>query len=396
VPLAHPLTHPYHLPLSPLLAAELAAALVLLAAYTWPQGARDSASAAGSASAASWAGTLSRAQIVVRTLAVVLLVLAIAAGRFGADDQLENLAPALVVGALWPLLFVASITFGSIWRWIDPWDGIARPLTRRQLDDPGYHVWPAAVIALAWVWYLGAYPDALDPRSVGTITAAYSIVALAGCLAFGRVRWLSTGEPLGIVLSWTALFPRRRLDLWQPPRGAEALLGVFAGGALFGAIRRSELWGDLNTIEDATLVASAGLLASCSLLAALLVLLARLGERQDARANVARAVVPAVVAIIVAVALDRNRLFTSVQLLPSLVGDPFGRGWDAFGEAGEGLDPAPLGERGLVFTQLGILLIGHFVGALVLARGALRARRAPAAVALTILAGVSVISVTSH
>lgn len=45
------------------------------------------------------------------------------------------------------------------------------------------------------------------------------------------------------------------------------------------------------------------------------------------RAVAARAVVPAVAAIIVAVAMDRNRLSTSVQLLPQLFGDPFGRGW---------------------------------------------------------------------
>jgi hypothetical protein len=94
--------------------------------------------------------------------------------------------------------------------------------------------------------------------------------------------------------------------------------------------------------------------------------------------------------------MDRNRLSTSVQLLPGLVGDPLGRGWDLLGRAGAGLDPAPLGERGLLVAQLGVLLAGHLAGAVVVASSSARAARGPAAVALSILAAASVIAVASH
>jgi hypothetical protein len=171
---------------------------------------------------------------------------------------------------------------------------------------------------------------------------------------------------------------------------------VFAGGVLFGAVRRSELWGGLNTVQEAELVATVGLVVSCAVAVGLLVLMAASAEQLGARAAAAQAGVPAVAAIIVAVAMDRNRLSTSIQLLPQLLGDPFGRGWDLFGHSGSGLDPAPLGTTGLATTQLAILAAGHVAGAVVLARHLERPARGPVALVLAILASASVIALVSH
>jgi hypothetical protein len=378
----HPLGEPYHLPLSPLLAADAAAALVLLVAFTVPAGGRRSAAAGRE----SWRGRLSRPQLVTRSAAVALLALAIAAGRLGVDDELENLAPALVVGAAWPLMTLACLA-GPVWRWVDPWDSLARALSRDDAADEPGHVWPALAPAAAWAWYLGAYDDPLGPRSVGAALALYTLVTVAGCLAFGRTRWLGMAEPFGIVFT-----ARARL---HPPRGMEALLGALVGGVLFGAVRRSELWGDLNATDHPQLVATAGVLAACAFGAGLL-LLVRSSTEQPSRAAVARAAVPATAGVIVAVALDRNRLFTSVQLLPGLIGDPFGRDWDLLGRAGAGLDPDPLGIGGLLLLQLGVLVAGYVAAAVILGRGVRRRARLPAAAGLALLAGLSVIAVASH
>jgi hypothetical protein len=390
LPLAHPPTQPFNFPVSPLVARLAGAAVVLLAAFAWPVG-RPRSAGEREPHLASWAGSLSQPQVVTRVVAVSILALAIAAGRVGADDELENLAPALIVGAPWPLLVLASAVLGPVWRWADPWDAVARPLADSRGQTPG-HVWPAAVVAVPWVWYLSAYSDTLRPRAVGAILAVYTLFTLAGCLAAGRRRWLSTAEPLGILLSWLALLPRRRLADWDPPRGAEALLGALAGGVLFGAVRRSELWGSLNTVRAAGLVAALGLVAFCAASYALLAWMAARAGFRGVRAAAARAAVPAVAAIVVAVAMDRNRLFTSVQLLPGLLGDPFGRGWDLFGRAGAELDPAPLGVTGLLWAQLGVLVAGHVTGAVVLARRVPRRAREPVAVGLAFLAAASVIA----
>jgi hypothetical protein len=392
--LAHPLTETTDLPVSPLVAAIGAAAIVGLAAVWWPTS-HVAAKAGRPERFASWEGPLSPVQVGTRAAAVLLLVVAIAAGRLGAADELDNLAPALLVGAAWPLLIALSAVLGPVWRWVDPWDTIARPLDRRLAGARNLNVLPAALAAMAWTWYLGAFPDPLSPRAVGTVTALYMIATVAGCLALGRATWLACGEVFGLLFSWTARLPRGRLPAWEPPRGAELLLGALAGGLLFGAARRSELWGVLNTVPGATLYATLGLVASCSLGALLLSRLGRWAGRIGAPGSVPRATVPAVAALALAVALERNRLFTSVQLLPGLLGDPFGAGWDPLGPAGASLDPAPLGDGGLLTAQLLVLLAGNLAGVSVLARGVAPPGRRPATAAVAVTAAASALLVAA-
>lgn len=391
----HPITQPYALPVSPFVTGCATAALVLLVALAWP-GARRGARAGALPVLESWRNGLPPLAVIPRLLGVLLLGVAIAAGRLGVNDDLENIAPALVVGVAWPVLVLASVLLGPVWRWTDPWDSTARVLTRGQSGDNAGSVWPAAVLALPWLWYLSAYQYPLAPRSVGLLLAGYSLVTVAGCLAIGRVRWLSTSEPLGIGLSWMALLPRGRLADWDPPRGAAALLGVLAGGTLFTAVRRSEIWASPNSSEQPTLLATLGLLASCAVATSVVWGMGVAAGRRDVQVAAVHAVVPAVAGIIVAVAMDRNRLTTSLQLLPGLLGDPFGLGWDLFGQPGVGLNPAPLGVTGLVATQMAIVTAGHLAGAIALARSVRRAERAPVAVGLSLLCGASAIALASH
>ncbi len=246
------------------------------------------------------------------------------------------------------------------------------------------------------MWYLSATADPLDPRSVGAVLSIYTAVTLAGCLAIGRERWLSRAEPLGIVLSWLALVPRGRLPRWDPPPGAEGLLGVLIGGVAFGAVRRSQQWTGVDAATGAWAYAGLALLGSCLLVTALLVGARAAANRVAGAPGVARAAVPVVAAVVVAVAVGRNRLTSSLQLLPGLVGDPFGRGWDLLGPAVNGLDPAPFGVGGLLALQVGLLVLGHLAGAVVVARGLGRRARMPAVVMLAVLMAVTTATVPSH
>lgn len=400
----HPLTEHSVLPITPLLAASVAIAILLAAALLWPFP-RERTEKADSRREPlhSWQGSLSLGQTFTRALAVFVLLLAIAAGRFGSEQQLDNIAPALVVGAAWPLLVLGSALLGPLWRWIDPWDSIARVLSPNESRGDergapgnsrrGVHL--ALVPALAWGWYLSVYIDALSPRSVGTALGLYTIVTLAGCLAMGRVWWLSRVELFGLLFGWTARFPRGRLTGWSPPRGTELVLGALAGGLLFGAVRQSELWGELNVVPGATLYATIGLLVSAGGMAAMLEALRRLAAAQGAAGSVAAAIVPALAGLAVAFSLARNRLFTSLQLLPSLAADPFGRGWSLFGPSTLGLNPNPLGDRGRVVTQLALLLAGVVIGAVVLARRSVVRGRVPGIAGLLAVLAGGVLAVTA-
>jgi len=341
----------------------------------------------------SWAGRLSPGQMAGRALAIGLVALAVLAGRIGSNNQLRNIAPALVVGAGWPFLVLASTVIGGVWRWLDPWDGLARALGQDERDrdlregpsaPPGVAVWPAVVPAMAWAWYLSAFRHALSPRAVGTALAGYSIVTVAGCLAFGRRQWLSRVEVFGFLFGWFARLPHRRLVSWIVPAGAEAVLGVVAGGLLFGAVRRSSLWGTLNVVPLADLYAAAGVVGASAAMAGLFVLLERWSGRLGAPGSVTSALVPALASMIVAVAMIRSLLSTSIQFLPILASDPFGRGWNLFGTADWAV-PEPLSDGVVALVQATALVAGHFAGALVLTRRGPRSNRLPAALALCAL-----------
>jgi hypothetical protein len=382
--LAHPLTEEGVLPISPLLAAVVAGCVVAACGLYWPT--RRPLAVRPEQGFDSWEGRLTPGQVAGRALSVALVGLAVAAGRLGSERELENLAPALVIGTAWPGLLVLSATLGSAWRWVDPWDGIARLFDaddRPSGAPSGGDVRLAVVPALAWTWYLGVYPDTLSPRSVGLVLGAYVIAMVGGCLAVGRIRWLARVEPFGILFGWVARLPRGLLREWTPPRGVSALLGVLAGGLIFGEIRRTELWGELNVVPGAVLWPTLALIGSAAAGAAVLHLLERWASREEAPGSVPAASVAAIASIAVAVSMARSRLFTSIQLLPTVLADPFGFGWDLLGTAGGTLE-APLDAAPLATVQLVVLLAGHVAGAMVLA-GRRPGSRIPGAAALALL-----------
>jgi hypothetical protein len=145
------------------------------------------------------------------------------------------------------------------------------------------------------------------------------------------------------------------------------------------------VWGRLNAVPLAGLYAAVGVVGACVAVAAMFVFLDRWSGRLGAPGSVAVAAVPAVASVILAVAMARNRLFVSLQLLPILASDPFGRGWNLFGTADWGLVPEPLGDGGRALAQALVLVAGHVAGAVVLARRAPRTARLPATLALCAL-----------
>jgi hypothetical protein len=118
-------------------------------------------------------------------------------------------------------------------------------------------------------------------------------------------------------------------------------------------------------------------------------------RRQIPEQSVIRATVPALAGIIVAVALDRSRLLTSLQLLPRLLFDPLGLGWDPLGASDTAL-AQPLSDSGLLFVQLAALLAGHVAGAIATVRATPQGQRGRATGFLAFLAAVSVIAIVTH
>jgi hypothetical protein len=321
------------------------------------------------------------------------LALCIVAGRLGIESQLDNIAPALVIGLLWPLVPLLCVVVGDVWARVDPYDSLARVT----VPDPAGEetaaippsVYPAVAVAVAWTWYLGAWRSPLEPRSVGSALAVYTIVVVAGCLWVGRRQCLARLELFGLLCGWTGRMTKGGLGSWAPPKGADLALGSLIGGLLFYELRSSGLWGELNISSQALLWATLGVLACCLVGAAVV----RAGGVTAGSVDSAAAVaVPLALGVILALAMSRNRLFTSLQLIPGLVADPLGSNWIHDGPDLADLDPEPLGHTGLVLAQGGVLLIGACWAAAVARR---RTTRTLPLVALACLVfGVGVVAVT--
>jgi len=395
--LAHPLTEPGGLPVPPAVVATVALC-ALAAIWRVPVSLGPSGGAtAYEAVTGPREDRLAPAMLATRALGVVLLVVAIAAGRFGSDRELENLAPVLVVGAGWPLLILVSALFGDVWRWLDPFDTLARLIAPAGGADapPGDVRW-AIPVALAWTGYLSLPLQPLAPRTVGGLLALYTIATLAGCLAVGRRRWLARGELFGVTASLVSRLKRHRLQPQALPRGAGTLLAVLAGGLLFDLLLISDLWPSFLFGRFTLLWLVLGLLG-CAALAAGVV---RLAEGRAAKVGApglaAVAAVPVAVGVVLAAALARNRLLTSVQVLVSRVSDPFGFGWNLFGTADVGLVGRPLSVAKLVSLQVAVLVLGGIVGIVVARRRTDdRRRQGPAVAVACVLCGAGILVVTA-
>jgi hypothetical protein len=401
--LAHPLTEVGRLEVPPLAAAVTAMVVVAAVARFWPA---DRVRAGGQAvdsdtgwPAHSWFGALGPAHWVTRALGVLLLLLAAIAGRVGSESEIHNLAPALVVGAGWPLLITGSLLVGAIWRWVDPWDASARFLGRDAEQDPVADATWAVVPAAALAWYVGALPNPYSPRAIGFGLAAYTLVTVGGCLVLGRARWLSRAEVFGLMFTWAALVRGRRARAWRPPRNAEIVLGVVAGGLVFSVIRRSALWGGIAVRPRAVFFSTLAVMVLAGGFALLLWWLERRGRRDGVAGSVPVAVMPAVVSLVLALAMYSNVLFTSISLIPELLADPLGLGWrllpfdlPLFSLCGTGESSCVA----LVAVQSGVLLAGGILGGIVLAHRVPRpAARQPGMAALCLVVAGGVVAVAA-
>lgn len=391
--LAHPEFAPREVPVPPVLVALVVFGLVILAARSGRRRARAAGPITDPAPAEPLLERLTPAGVILRILGLGLLTLGVVAGAIGSDDQLDNIAPVLLVGFGWPALLVLEVLVGGVFARLNPWDTLARLLAPLGAGEGEltHDVRPAVVAATAWIWYLTVPLEALDPVIVATAFGAYTLYTVAGCLAFGRVRWLTSAEVFTLLFGWISRARRGHLAGWDPPPGARAVIAVLAGGLLAGQLRDTHLYDPLRTVTFSWLWHTVAL----AVVAALVYLLLRAADRRPEASTATAAAVWVVVGLALALALARNRVLTSAQFLPALMSDPLGRGWDLFGTGGPvRFDASPLTETGRVLTQVGLVAVGALAAARVVAHrfaGEVGARTTPAT-AIAFLAWVAVLA----
>jgi hypothetical protein len=357
--LAHPTSDPLRLPIETWSLAAVSVMLVIAAAALTPRGNKAPEPRATYEPRTPFDWTL-------RVVGAGVLLGSIVVARIGSPFELENPSSVLLAAFLWPAFALFCFVWASLWDRVDPFDTLARIFEPNEPTDreSPHDVRLAAVFALAWTWYLSVYTQPLKPESFGLFLGAYLILMLAGSLAIGRRSWLRRAEAFGAFYR-TVGASRRVAREAALPRGGNLFFGVTIGGVLFGVLRLTTAWGDLNISPQATLWSTIGLIVCCGVVVTALELVERFGS--NARA-VLLAAAPFAAGVVLAVGLLRNRLFVTAQILPSLLLDPMDSGLDPLGWSDPLIDPNPLGTTGLVMAQIAILTVGAIAGAVIARR----------------------------
>lgn len=337
-------------------------------------------------------------RIVLGLISVTLLVVVVAAAYAGNRSVTGNIAPTAVFIIFWLGLVPLSLLLGHVWAVLSPLravaDGVAwlaRPVRWETIPYPErLGRWPAAALLFAFVTMELVYPDASDPRAVGTAIVIYSVITWTGMLLFGRRTWLENGEAFHVYYGLFARMapfamrgegesrelvvrpPLVGLATFRPGPGMVAMVAVMLGSVGFDSITRASAWQDLEAgtltsdasripVRLAVLTAAVGFVAIAYLIAI----------RFAAAATKARMpLVPLFIASLVPIALVYSvahyisTLIGQGQYAIPLVSDPFGRGWDLFGTAAYTPNLVPLAPETLWYIQVVVLVAGHVVGLL--------------------------------
>jgi hypothetical protein len=350
----------------------------------------------------------------LRTAAVVMLGITIVAGLIGTRDPGHNISLAI----FWQFFLLgwsyATAIIGDAFAFLNPWAVIVACLARRGVIatrpryayPAGLGYWPATAAYLILIWLeLFTLPA---PRMLATLLCAYTLVNVAGSHYYGKEAWFRYGELFSVLFRVIGLLAPVAYRPAHDGRGYEVRLRrPFAGvleeradrmslvlfvlfmlaSTTYDGIHQTVFWMGLYWnhllawIHPAWSgdIASAGsfekgfaIFQRVGLMAFPLFYLALyLGVLGIARAMTRttlslRTLALAFIFAIVPIALVYNMahyytlLCTQIVVLPYLLTDPLGYGWDIFrlGHLGE---PPLLNMAAIWHTEVALILGGHVV-----------------------------------
>jgi hypothetical protein len=350
----------------------------------------------------------------LRALSAGIFLVVLAAGLFGNQDPLRNLAPAFVWIAWWIGFTYLSAIAGDLWALLNPWNTFAvwaealarkvRPAAAGGLGRtlaPGVGVWPAVLLLLAFAWLEIVWAGNEIPFNIAVLALGYSAFTWCGMFVFGREAWLRSGEVFAVyfgLLARLALTEVRTSGAAAPaplewnlrPPGAGLLdarsastssaffVIVMLASVTFDGVRETPLWAGLlarmsqpgEPVSDLlwSALATAGLLLGPCLFAlvvlgasAWMARLARGDARPASAGELVRLFVPTLLPIAFAyhVAHYLSYLLVAGQVVIPLASDPFGRGWDLFGTAHYRVVVDFVGARFAWYTSVVVIVLGH-------------------------------------
>jgi len=325
--------------------------------------------------------------------ALVLHVVAVWAGLFGANDTGHNLLPVALYVTVWVGMQLLNGVVGDLWRLLSPIntlarlaEGVARALGRAPSDAPqrlGH--WPAALGLFVFLFYELAHPTGSEPRTLGRLLLAHSLVTVVLGVKWGAA-WVADNEPFAVLFSLLAgmavFFTRDRQLRLRPPMtglarvsagsGTLAALLIVLGGTTYDGFSESQAGRDLlgaSSGWSGAAISTLGLLASIGIVAALfgigiwwMTRVTHLGM-PEASAAFTPSLIPIVFGY--AIAHYARLLIDEIQTFWFLLSDPGGLGWNLFGGADNAINFNVISPTTVAWLQVVAIVVGHIGAVLV-------------------------------
>lgn len=341
-----------------------------------------------------------------RVLSVLLFVVALLAGFFGAQDPYRNVIVTLVWVAWWVGFAFACALIGNLWRPLNPIASLfawAERAMRGRLSlgirYPAWlGVWPAVVLFFCFAWAELIWRDKDVPLYLARAVLAYSMLAWAGMLVFGRETWLERGEAFSLAFGILGRFgpvDTRASALRFPGAGLAEMTRVPFSFVVFVLLMLATVTFD-GFLETPLHQELATKVQSSPTLARFLFRLSEFGVDEEAAIStvalvafpllflaaywlaswamvaltgkgsvmaVACAFVLTLVPIAVAYHLSHyfSLLVTAGQFIIPLASDPFGYGWNLFGTAGYKVNLAIASPYVFWYGAVTLVVVGHVI-----------------------------------
>jgi hypothetical protein len=304
------------------------------------------------------------------------------------DSTRPTIAPVLVWVLFWLVVPFAGVVIGDWYSDLNPWRSLGRRLGvgrgERVWVLDRFGIWPTVALFFAFVWLELVAPDSGDQVLLGTAALAYSIF-LVGMMAYaGREtglavfdlftpynRLISSISPLGRRddgrLLWRGWL--RALPVIPEWRGLPAFVVVAIGTVSYDGASATRYARDLVGDVGQTTPGATALLAGSVLTIGLAywvasAVAARMvgGQWTASRVAVrfAHTLVP--IALAYAVAHYMTLIIFEGQQLIAAASDPFGLGWDLFGNADRTIDFFITTSEPVWYAQVAVIVTGHVLG----------------------------------
>lgn len=327
---------------------------------------------------------------IVGAVGVVGLAIVIASGIVGTNNSARNPASVLVWVGFWLVVPFASVLFGNLYRFLNPWRRVSEWLGVGSHDpvSPDLGVWIAGGLFFAFTWFELVFPDSGEPRTVAALAIGYTLIMFFSIDRMGRSRALETVDAFTVYNGlFSAISPftttpdgkpavrgwLRGLPTYPERPGLAAFLVLMIGTVTFDGMSGTPWYQDTFGAFGRSIVGG-------TLIMVAVVLLVGLGYGWASRvaANIAgsgwtasqvasrfaHTLVP------IAFAYAFAHYFTLVlfegQLVISTMSDPLGTGLDLFGTADRRIDYTLMSPTGVWYVQVAAIVLGH-VAAVVLA-----------------------------